>query len=441
MLKKSIKSRPWIFFDFDGTLVDSMEPLRQAYKAFAIQYSIPHSTKEFDSLIGPSIREISKIMKLKHNLKKSLRELTAAYMSHVKRIYTKDLRPFDGAENILIRLKKDGFSLGLVTSASADLALPWIEKQSWNKHFNFMLFSDDVKRSKPHPEIYKKALAKGRCHNASQVIVVEDSLQGIQSARLAGARVIGLAQGHSRTKLLAAGADRVSNELKDLCPLIKDLSLGMSEEIAYFGSKINVCHSGAKFEPRKRNQLFIVKDMTIAKGTLNIIGNFDLYANYLAAIKYKKSFGPALAVSAIVVTSDHHYLIGKRSALVSVYPNYWEFAPAGGLDNSCIKAGKVIDYKAKLVEELTEETGLKRAAIKTINPLLLVWDAFIRTFDIVCVMKLKPNVQNKALKFNLDEYQELKYVTQDELIELIESKQKVIPMTAVILDAYRKGKK
>ena len=54
--------------------------------------------------------------------------------------------------------------------------------------------SDGLKFSKPHPEIYLKALRKAGC-GASEVLVFEDSSQGITSALAAGLRVVSFKSG------------------------------------------------------------------------------------------------------------------------------------------------------------------------------------------------------------------------------------------------------
>ncbi len=65
---------------------------------------------------------------------------------------------------------------------------------------------DEVAHAKPDPEIYRRALALSG-DIPEEVVVIEDSPHGVQAARLAGIRTIGLAQKNDAKKLLVAGAD------------------------------------------------------------------------------------------------------------------------------------------------------------------------------------------------------------------------------------------
>jgi sugar-phosphatase len=84
------------------------------------------------------------------------------------------------------------------------------------EHFTVVVSAEDVTRGKPDPEVYLRAAQRlgaepGRC------LVFEDSLAGVQAARAAGMRVVGLATAHAEEELLAAGAARVIADFEG-CP-------------------------------------------------------------------------------------------------------------------------------------------------------------------------------------------------------------------------------
>jgi beta-phosphoglucomutase-like phosphatase (HAD superfamily) len=75
--------------------------------------------------------------------------------------------------------------------------------------------ADDVRWGKPHPEVYLKAaeavgVAAGRC------LVFEDAVVGVQAARSAGMRVIGVTTAYLGTELIAAGAERTITDFEGL---------------------------------------------------------------------------------------------------------------------------------------------------------------------------------------------------------------------------------
>jgi len=66
--------------------------------------------------------------------------------------------------------------------------------------------ADDVRMGKPDPEVYFLA-ARRIGVNPEECIVFEDSLVGVQAARRAGMRAIGVATAHTAAELTAAGAE------------------------------------------------------------------------------------------------------------------------------------------------------------------------------------------------------------------------------------------
>jgi beta-phosphoglucomutase len=71
----------------------------------------------------------------------------------------------------------------------------------------------DVDRSKPDPEIYLKVTAAIK-YSPGKCVVIEDSLSGIEAARKAGCKVIGITTTHSQKDL--ADTDLVIDHFHEL---------------------------------------------------------------------------------------------------------------------------------------------------------------------------------------------------------------------------------
>lgn len=93
-----------------------------------------------------------------------------------------------------------------------------------------------------------------------------------------------------------------------------------------------------------------------------------------------------LAVSALVVARDadgrEHVLLGTRGASVRIYPNMWEFGPAGGVTppHASVRTLGENDLKRNLREEMEEEIGV---VFPVGEPLMIVRDAVAFSDDIV----------------------------------------------------------
>ncbi len=81
--------------------------------------------------------------------------------------------------------------------------------------FDAVVTAEDVRLGKPDPEVYLLA-ADSIGVPSVQCLVFEDSVVGVQAARRAGMRVIGVATAHPEDELRAAGAASVIDDFEGL---------------------------------------------------------------------------------------------------------------------------------------------------------------------------------------------------------------------------------
>ena len=86
-----------------------------------------------------------------------------------------------GAYEILSNLKNNNFKIALATSAAKERALKQLKQADIEKFFDVIISRDDVKETKPNPEIFLKAAEKLNVL-PSECIVIEDSSAGIRAA-------------------------------------------------------------------------------------------------------------------------------------------------------------------------------------------------------------------------------------------------------------------
>lgn len=95
-----------------------------------------------------------------------------------------------GAPAALQRTSKN-FRLGLATSAARPVAEAVLNATGWQHFFEVVVSADEVKRGKPEPDVYLRALELMHA-DASRTEAVEDSTNGIRAAHAAGLRVIAI---------------------------------------------------------------------------------------------------------------------------------------------------------------------------------------------------------------------------------------------------------
>ena len=216
---KKIAGIKWIFFDLDGTLADTVPALYKVYLDFLSNYKKEGTRKEFAILNGYSLPEIILFLKSKHNLKASKSYLLKSYRKNILNSYKK-VRPMNNARIVLQNISRLNYKLMLVTSANRNIALNFISSQGWQKYFHNYVFGNEVKKSKPDPTIYNLAVEKAGVA-PKNVAVIEDSPNGILSAKRAGILTIGLIDTNTKSDLLKAGADIIISELKNLLSFFK----------------------------------------------------------------------------------------------------------------------------------------------------------------------------------------------------------------------------
>lgn len=128
--------------------------------------------------------------------KKILAEKERLFKNTVKR------RFIPGARAFIHFLKAKGFLLALVTG-TARHEVNRILPRSLIKDFDATITGDEVKRGKPHPEPYLRALKKLGI-GAKDALVIENAPFGIESARRARIKCVALETSLPKTYLKAA---------------------------------------------------------------------------------------------------------------------------------------------------------------------------------------------------------------------------------------------
>jgi sugar-phosphatase len=101
-----------------------------------------------------------------------------------------------GLQQALDLIAKENLTIALATSSSKklmDCVLKVLKIESYFKHIQS---AEDLKYGKPHPEVFLKC-AEAITINPNECLVIEDSLNGIISAKAAGMKVIGIPEEHN----------------------------------------------------------------------------------------------------------------------------------------------------------------------------------------------------------------------------------------------------
>lgn len=185
-----------VIWDLDGTLIDSAEYHWRAWQDVARAEQFALAYEDYVADFGKRNDEI-----LRGRFNPDLSDAEVVRIALAKEeVYRELVRHrglvlLPGAEHWLRKLKADGIKQALGTSAprgniDAVFAVLGIEHL-----FNAVLSSEEVKHGKPAPDVFLAAAAKLEIEPHA-CLVVEDAPAGIEAARRAGMRSVGVLTTH-----------------------------------------------------------------------------------------------------------------------------------------------------------------------------------------------------------------------------------------------------
>ena len=173
-----------VFFDFDGTILNSFSSQFKAYQATFRRFKIQITKNEFLRNYSPNWLKTYEAFGLPQHLWK---DADKYWLKEVSRIPS---RFFPRAKTVLLNLRKS-YRVGLVTSGSKQRVLNDLRENKASSLFDVIVTGDDVQKRKPHPEGLLKALESLNIES-HQAIYVGDAFDDMQMARAAHVRFIGI---------------------------------------------------------------------------------------------------------------------------------------------------------------------------------------------------------------------------------------------------------
>jgi len=176
-----------VIFDMDGVIIES-EPLhRRAYFAMFDEIGISVSPELYDSLTGKSTQNVCKQLVEHFELSNSINDLITSKRKHFEFIWETD-PSFDlisGVRDLILNYYSNGLTLVLASSASHTTINKTFDRFNLNPYFKAKLSGADLEFSKPHPEIFNRAVeASG--FSREECMVIEDATNGVEAAKAAG---------------------------------------------------------------------------------------------------------------------------------------------------------------------------------------------------------------------------------------------------------------
>lgn len=172
-----------VVFDFDGVIGDTMNDNFMAWcKAFS-PFKVQLNSLDYFLLEGMGRFQVAQFFINKYGLEPGIAE---SVVNTKEAIYLKEnkFKLYPEINSIFTLLGEKKIPIALVTGASRERVERTLTKDFLSK-ISVLITVDDVKKGKPDPEPYLKAIQKLDL-NAAECIVIENAKLGIQSAKSAG---------------------------------------------------------------------------------------------------------------------------------------------------------------------------------------------------------------------------------------------------------------
>lgn len=181
-----------VLWDLDGTLVNSEEYHWQSWRDALAPEGLSITYDQFLASFGMKNDPIMRMWLADGYTPERSARLAEAKEADYRRLAQQNgLHPLPGAREWVSVLKAAGWRQAIATSAPRANAEVMLNALGMASLFDAIVVAEDVSHGKPDPEVFLTAAARVGAP-ASRAIVVEDAATGIEGARRAAMKSVGV---------------------------------------------------------------------------------------------------------------------------------------------------------------------------------------------------------------------------------------------------------
>lgn len=209
-----------IIFDLDGTLLNTLDDLRDSLNFALTKHGYePRTMEDVRRFVGNGVGKLVERALPIHITEEESQNCLATFKEHYKQNMQNKTRPYDGIMELLLDLNRFGYKLAIVSN-KFDNAVKELAKEYFGDIFDVAIGESSTVKRKPAPDSIFAAINELGT-DISKTIFVGDSETDVQTAKNAGLNFIGVTWGfRTREVLRNEGADYLIDTPKELLCLI-----------------------------------------------------------------------------------------------------------------------------------------------------------------------------------------------------------------------------
>ena len=180
-----------VIFDFDGLIVDTETPIYISWQEVYNAHGIELPTNLWNQILGT---KQAKIDLFKNLVERSGRKVDEEAVQRVRNARYQEIRsaymhPMPGFLALIDKLIETGYARAVASASPRRWVEGVLEDLNLRDRFESIVTGDDVELGKPEPDCYFLA-AEQLGLRTDECLVLEDSFNGLTSAKRAGMRCI-----------------------------------------------------------------------------------------------------------------------------------------------------------------------------------------------------------------------------------------------------------
>ena len=212
----------YVIFDMDGTLFDTEPYFERSWSETGDRWGLKGMREMYYSqAAGRSIDIVKAYLKKCYGDDFDYEGYFADRWVQFRKLVSNGVQEKSGCLELLKFLKDQGIKTAIATSTPRDLAELYLFKSDIPQYLDTVVFGNDVKRGKPHPDVFIEA-GKRIGANLNETIVVGDSSYDMIGGHAAGIRPVMVLDHNPPSEEAKSLCYKVFDNLFEVIELIKE---------------------------------------------------------------------------------------------------------------------------------------------------------------------------------------------------------------------------